>query len=50
GKCMHLANNLLNQYKEKMTAFIEADGNKAHMRLEALDDEGLEKEGEKPGV
>ena len=44
GKCMHLANNLLEQYKEKLEAYLDASGNRAHMRLEALDDEGREKE------
>jgi len=50
GKCMHLANHLLAQYKDKMEAYLEADGTKAHMRLEALDDEGLQKEEKNPGV
>jgi len=50
GKCMHLANNLLNQYKEKMEAYLDASGNRAHLALEALDDEGLEKEDKNPGV
>lgn len=50
GKCMHLANNLLNQYKDKMEAYLDADGNRAHLRLDALDDEGLEKKDENPGV
>ena len=42
GKCQHIAVGLLAQYKEKMEAYLMADGNRAHMRLEALDDEGLE--------
>ena len=39
GKCQHLALGLLSNYKEKMEAYLEADGNKAHMGLESLDGE-----------
>jgi len=39
GRCQHIATGLLVNYKEKMEAYLEADGNKATMSLESLDDE-----------
>jgi len=39
GRCQRLALNLLANYKENMEAFLEADGNKAVLSVESLDDE-----------
>jgi len=39
GKCQLLSLTLLANYKEKYEAILEADGNKATMSLESLDDE-----------
>jgi len=39
GDCHRLAMKLLADYKEKLEAYLEADGNKATMSLKALNDE-----------
>ena len=39
GDCHRLAMQLLADYKKKLEAYLEADGNKAHMSLESLDGE-----------
>ena len=39
GRCQRLALNLLANYKDKMEAYLDADGNKATLTVESLDDE-----------